>query len=127
MLLVGRAALWAAGLEGDVQFGAILGNKQAHMPLLGGKAGDVIIDPSANVEGTLSLQLVRAEDGLVVKLGESPAHLAKGAPTTMPVSVPRLRAGDYYLNALIRSQRGVEACGAGNVIVDSEGHPSTAA
>ena len=130
MLLVGRAAQWAAGLEGEVQFGTILGKQPASraaagsaptsMPLLGGKAGDITINAAANVAGTLSLLLVRAEDGLAVKLGDTPVQLAPGAPTIVPVTIPKLRAGDYYLNAVVKSKRGVEACGAGTVIVDSD-------
>jgi len=120
MLLVGRAAQWAAGLEGEVQFGTVLGKQAAHVPLLGGKAGDVTLSSSTNVAGTLALQLVRGEDGQVTKLGESAVQLVQGVPTIVPLNVPKLRAGDYYLNAVVKSKRGSEACGAGTVIVDSD-------
>lgn len=120
MLLVGRAAQWAAGLEGEVQFGTVLGKQPAHVPLLGGKAGDVTLSSTGNVSGTLALQLVRAEDGQVTTLGETPVQVVQGVPTIMPVNAPKLRAGDYYVNAVVRSKRGAETFGAGTLIVDSD-------
>ena len=120
MLLVGRAAQWAAGLEGEVQFGTVLDRQPAHVARLGGKTAGVTLNAAVNIAGTLSLQFVRGGDGLTVKLGETRVQLVQGVPTIVPVTVPKLRAGDYYLNAVFKSKRGVEACGAGTVIVDSD-------
>jgi hypothetical protein len=47
MLLVGRAAQWAAGLDGQVQLGAVLGKQPARVPLQGGRVGDVVINTTS--------------------------------------------------------------------------------
>ncbi|MHB8997102.1 MAG: beta-galactosidase trimerization domain-containing protein [Armatimonadota bacterium] len=120
MLLVGRAAQWAANLEGQVQLGTVLGKQPARVPLLGGKAGDVVINTTISQPATLSLQLVRPDDGAICQLGDTAIQLVQGVPTVVPVTVPKLRAGDYLLNAVVRSKRGAEACGAGSLIVDSD-------
>lgn len=121
MLLVGRAAQWAAGLGSDLQLSAVLGKSPAHAPALGGKVGEVVVNStSANpVSGTLTLQLVRPEDGVTVNLPEVQVAPAEGKPVAVPITIPKLRAGEYYLNAVVKSKRGTEACGAGNVVLDS--------
>ena len=121
LLLVGRAAQWAAGLGSDLQLTAVLGKEPAPVPVLGGKAGEVVVSstsPNATA-GTLSLQLVRPDDGMTIALADAPVAPAPGKPVAVPVTLPKLRAGDYYLNAVVKSTRGTEACGAGNVRVDS--------
>ena len=45
----------------------------------------------------------------------------EAAPARVPVAVPRLRTGDYFLDAVVRSQRGVEAFGALALGVPAQG------
>lgn len=121
MLLVGRAAQWAAGLNSDLQLWAVLGKQPAHAPVLGGKVGEVVVSTeSLNAAGgILSLHLVRPDDGMTVKLPDVQVAPAGGKPVAVPISIPKLRAGEYYLNAVVKSRRGTESCGAGNIVVES--------
>jgi hypothetical protein len=121
LLLVGRAAQWAAGLHSDMQLTAVLGREPVHVPAAGGEIGTVVVSSESATPqaGTLALQVRRAEDGLTITLPEVHVAPAAGAPVSVPVTVPRLRAGEYYLNAVVSSARGSEACGAGNLVVES--------
>lgn len=121
LLLVGRAAQWAAGLDNDVQVSLTPGGQPLHVARGSREpAGEVVISSGHAGPATLSLKLVRPEDGLAVKLADTPITLAAGKPAAVPVSLPRLRAGSYYLNAIVTSKRGAEACGAATLAVDSD-------
>lgn len=123
MLLVGRAALWAAGREGAVAITAI------------GDVGPITVrredqaptarvtlattdDRPANV--TLAPALRRPIDGATFPLPEQTVAVAADRGATVAVPLPTLRAGEYYLDVIARSDRGVEACGAGNIVVTSD-------
>ena len=60
-----------------------------------------------------------AEDGQTWALGEVPLTLAPGKPAQAPVRLPRVRAGDYFIDAVARSSRGIEACAAHAVAVST--------
>ncbi len=123
MLLVGRAALWAAGREGAVQVSSVCGDEPLHVRR---------DDPDARArvtlattgdqpaEVTLALELRRPVDGATWELPEQSVTVAADRGASVAVPLPTLRAGEYYLDAVVRSDRGVEACGAGNLVVDSE-------
>ncbi len=123
MLLVGRAALWAAGREGAVQVTSVCGDEPLHVRR---------DDPDARARVTLAttgdratavtlaLELRRPIDGATWQLPEQSVTVAADRGATVAVPLPNLRAGEYYLDVIARSDRGVEACGAGNLVVDSD-------
>ena len=125
MLLVGRAAQWASGLETDVKL-----TTADKLPLHCQADGDgqrvaqfvVSTASGAPFQGTLSLQIVRAADGTILPAGPptniSTANAAHQDSATL--NYGKILAGDYYVNAVVRSKRGVEACGATTFVVDSD-------
>jgi beta-galactosidase len=122
MLLVGRAALWAAAREGQVSLGMAAGQ-----PLRLDRSGpavspDVTLLSSASktLDTQVSLELRRAWDGQTTSLGLFPAKLVPGQPARVAARLPRLRSGDYFLDAIVRSPRGVEAFGAEAIMVESD-------
>ncbi|MBM4084818.1 MAG: hypothetical protein FJ272_08530, partial [Planctomycetes bacterium] len=118
MLLVGRAALWAASREGDVAVSSVLGDQPfAARP---GTAGEIVLTAAQPLQATVALELRRACDGAAVPLPEQKIALTPERPARVPAAIPRLRAGDYFLDVIVRSKRGVEACGAGNVTIASD-------
>ncbi len=120
MLPVGRAALWAAGRESAVAVKTIL---SAETVLLGYEfkrlPGDVVIASTKAMSATVALSLRRADDGLNIDLGKQKVELKAGESASVPAILPRLRAGDYYLSALVTSEQGMEASGAGLVTIES--------
>ncbi|MBM3498146.1 MAG: hypothetical protein FJX74_05700, partial [Armatimonadetes bacterium] len=122
MLLVGRAALWAAGREGEVSVDAVLGpqalvQEREVLPT----AGEVALSTRGEkpIEATVALELCRADDAQRTSLGEAKVTIAPGEATRVPVELPRVRAGDYFVDAVVKSSRGVEAFGAGTLTVQS--------
>jgi hypothetical protein len=123
MLLVGRAALWAASREGEVSVTSVLGDKPLAVKQADAKtAAEVAVSSNAAkpIQATVALDLRRASDGLKTKLPERKATLTAGQASRLPVELPRLRAGDYFLDVVVKSKRGVEACGAGAFTVESD-------
>ncbi len=123
MLLVGRAALWATSRDGDVAVDDVFGDEPLVISRLDADAsGEIgISNPSAEpVTATVELELRRAADGVASDLGELPVTLVPGQATRLSVPIPRLRAGDYLVDAVVRSERGVEAFGAGALVVESD-------
>ncbi len=121
MLLVGRAVLWAASREGEVAL-SVLADQPLHLNRAGAAGGEVTLTsalPQAT-EATVSLELRRAADGLKKSLGEAKVALAPGQASRVPVALPRVRAGDYFVDAVVKSKRGTEAFGAGTLTVDSD-------
>jgi len=121
MLLVGRAARWAAGLEGGV---ALAGPpaKPMHVNRAqpGRAAGFTVVSAAgAAFQGTMAMQIVRAEDGQVQTVPPAKVSIP-GGNSFFGVEVGSLRAGDYYVNAVVTSARGTEACGAASFVVDSD-------
>ncbi len=115
MLLIGRAALWAAGREGSVAVASVGGaeaDARAEVRLM--TTGDQPADV------TLDLALRRPIDGATWELPNMSTTVAPDRGATVAVPLPTLRAGEYYLDVIARSDRGVEACGAGNVFVESD-------
>ncbi|MBM3473616.1 MAG: hypothetical protein FJX75_10140, partial [Armatimonadetes bacterium] len=123
MLLVARAALWAASREGDVTVDSVLGEKTISLRREAAPAtGEISLSTRSEkpTEATVTLALCRADDGLRTKLGEAKITIAPGQTTRVPVELPRLRAGDYFVDAIVKSSRGTEAFGAGAITVESE-------
>ncbi|MBC7287584.1 MAG: hypothetical protein H5T86_05970, partial [Armatimonadetes bacterium] len=122
MLWVGRAALWAAGRDGPLS-----------LSFFGGRPLEVKreqTNPSAELSLTnrgdaraaveVALELRGASDGHGMELSRKSVTVPPGNKVRLPISLPPLRADDYFLDAVVRSARGVEACGAGNVRVTSD-------
>ncbi len=123
MLLVGRAALWAASREGSVSVDSVFGDK----PLIINRSrpaetAEIAISSQLQrpLQASVELELRRACDGYKTDLGKVPLTLAPGKTSRLPVPLPRLRAGDYFVDAVVKSKRGVEAFGAGSLTVESD-------
>lgn len=121
MLAVGRAARWAAGKESTVGLKTLLSDEDVRLGRED-KAlpGDVVITSAKSMSATVALSLRRADDGLDLDLGKAVAvELKPDAPAVVPVILPRLRAGDYYLSAIVKSKSGVETSGARLLTIES--------
>ena len=122
MLLVGRAALWAASREGQVSL-TMAGSQPLRVNRSGAAASPevtLLSKASRTIGVQVVLELRRACDGQKKSLGTTEIELAPGQPGRVSVPLPRLRAGDYFLDAVVRSQRGTEAFGAGSLVVESD-------
>jgi Beta-galactosidase trimerisation domain/Beta-galactosidase len=122
MLLIGRAALWAASREGEVSVASVLGNQAAKVSRGAASPGEVVLKSSAAqpLEAKVGLELCRVEDGERTPLAETSVTLPPGQDARVAVRLPRLRAGGYFVDAVVRSARGTEAFGAGAVTVESD-------
>jgi hypothetical protein len=120
LLLVGRAAQWAAGLEGSVALAAPPAAPRRVDRAAPGRAAEfTLVSPTgAPFQGIVTMHIVRAEDGQVQAVPPATASLPAGN-SFFAVEVGRLRAGDYYVNAVVTSQRGTEASGAASFVVES--------
>jgi beta-galactosidase len=123
MLLIGRAALWAAGRDGAITVDEMFDDE----PLVinwadGGATGEMSLSSGAAeaIEATVALELRRVADGMKTSLGEQTVTLQPGQTTRMRVGLPQYRAGDYLVDAIVKSKRGVEAFGAGALTVESD-------
>ncbi|MEA3403531.1 MAG: alpha-amylase family protein [Armatimonadota bacterium] len=122
MLLVGRAALWAASREGDVTVDRVFGEQALTVdrsdPDL---AGEVAIANASDrtVQARVSFEARRKSDGATTDLGEQAVSLPPGESTVLSVPLPPLRAGDYFVDAIVSSGDGVEAFGAGALTIES--------
>ncbi|MCD6360421.1 MAG: hypothetical protein J7M38_06090, partial [Armatimonadetes bacterium] len=126
MLLIGRAALWAAGKESTVQILSVGGDQ----PLVIDRADDApraevalassAAQPAGPVTVTLDLAVRRPIDGAVWSLPEQSATVTPDRPAVIRVELPRLRADEYYLDVIARAGGKVVACAAGNLIVESD-------
>ena len=125
MLLVGRAALWAASRETELSLTAtgtprVPSAKTQGLPLRSADEIVFVLKSPRSLTVQVELELRRACDGLKKGLAAVDATLAPGQAVRVPVAVPRLRAGDYLVDAVVRSGRGVEAFGAASMVVESE-------
>lgn len=122
MLVLGRAALWAAARDADlsVQF---TGTQPVSLQRSAPAASQEVVLTS-RVARPLTVQAVfelrRACDGLREPLPTRDLTLNPGEPARLSVALPRLRAGDYLLDIVVRTPRGVEAFGAAAITVASE-------
>jgi len=112
MLLIGRAALWAASREGDVALESVAGGGAAQEFALRSGAGQ-------KLDATVELELCRASDGQRTPLGKVDVTLPPGGLASVPVKLPTVRAGDYFVDAVAKSKRGTEAFAAGSFTIDS--------
>jgi hypothetical protein len=123
MLVVGRAALWAAGRVTQLTVALNAGG-----PLLWRAAKDAPAPAQITVTNagpgtmdcTLDAELCRLDDGQRTNLGKLPVRLSPGAQQRLSVPLPRLRSGDYMLDALVRDARGTQDCAAAVLRVDSD-------
>ncbi|MCX7598138.1 MAG: beta-galactosidase [Armatimonadetes bacterium] len=122
MLWIGRAALWAAGREGDLGLTFFGGQPLEVSQAQSGQRAEVSLSNRGNAAAAVKVafELQRAGDGQKTSLGEAAVTVPAGQSATVPVVLPRLRAGEYFLDAVVRSGRGVEVSGAGNVKVTSD-------
>lgn len=122
MLWVGRAALWAAGCEGRVSLTFFGGQPLEVNQAQARQRAEITLgnrgDSPAAVK--VAFDLRRASDGQKTSLGETAVTVPAGQSVPVPVVLPRLRAGEYFLDAVVLSSRGVEVSGAGNVRVTSD-------
>ena len=114
MLWVGRAVLWAASREGDVSVTSVLGENAAINRSEPVRLPPISLDqqgrqpyPGQGRPGAAP-RLRRMEEGPWRRRRDARRPASRPA---VPLNLPRLRAGDYFLDAVVRSARGVEACG----------------
>ncbi|NUP99597.1 MAG: beta-galactosidase, partial [Armatimonadetes bacterium] len=120
MLLVGRAALWAAGREPAVQIDRIGADGALRLPARTTQRAAIALSTRGDSTAlTIAPALRRPSDGWSAALKEFSATVAPGKATELAVELPPLRADDYYLDLVVRSSRGVEAFGAGTLLVES--------
>ena len=120
MLLLGRAAVWAAGKASPITVTSVLGPEPLHVPRGDAVRGEITLSTSgAETAVSADIAIRRPMDGATVELQEVATSVQPGAPTTIAVDLPTLRAGEYYLDVVVKSARGVEAFGAGNLVVES--------
>ncbi len=102
MLLVGRAALWAASREGEVEV-TVLGDKPLRLNRANAAGAEVALTSTAQqpVEALVGLELRRAADGAKTRLAGASVTLAPGQTARVPVTLPRLRAGDYFVDVMV--------------------------
>jgi hypothetical protein len=123
MFMVGQAALWAAGRISPLTVALSTGS-----PLLW-RAGKDAPTPTqvtltntgpAALDCSLDAELCRLDDGQRTKLGRLPVRLVSGARQGLSVPLPRLRAGDYILDAVVRDGQGTQKCAATALHIDSD-------
>ena len=122
MLMIGRAALWAAGREGDMRIEGVFGDETLSLDRAAeGAGGEVAIsNQSAQpLSVDVDFEVRRVSDGAKIDLPSAQVQVGAGETATVPVSLPTLRAGDYFVDVIATSDRGVEAFGAGMVAVES--------
>lgn len=122
MMLTGRAALWAAGKETGINITSVGGDEPLSVSRSAPGSAEISLANDTQTPQALNveLQLRRAADGLVTPLETQTVELAAGAVATRAVPLPMVRAGEYYIDAVVRGRRGVEAFGAGNIAVESD-------
>lgn len=123
MLVVGQAALWAAGRVNPLKVQLVTQSPRLWRPTKDAPAPAQAIltnTGSAPMDCLLDAELCRLEDGHRMALGKLPVRLTPGAQRTLAVPLPRLRAGDYILDVVLREPRGTVGWAAAPLRVDSE-------
>jgi len=122
MLLVGRAALWAASREGDITVDRVFGEQPPTIDRSEPEpAGEAALSNSSDrpVQATVSFEARRKSDGATIDLGAQEVALPPGRTTLLSVALPPLRAGEYFVDAIARGGGKVLAFGAGSLTVES--------
>jgi len=101
---LGRAIIWAAGREPQVALEARVRAGEFQRGGLPQKAIGFAWRNPKRVELTIECRL-RRHDGLIVPLEGAKTTAAEGEVTR---SLPKLRAGDYHLDVIARSAKGIE-------------------
>ncbi|MBI3921993.1 MAG: beta-galactosidase trimerization domain-containing protein [Armatimonadetes bacterium] len=122
MLWVGRGILWAASKESQLSVSAAIGDNGVTNANQSPSRGEVTIrnESVQPIQARVSLEMRRASDGGKRSLGVVPTTVLPGQTSHIPVQLPRLRADQYFLDAVVKSDRGVEACGAAAFTVTSD-------
>ncbi len=123
LLWVGRAALWAASRDSDLSVASIFGGQVLALKQTDVKPmGEAVLANRGATPASVkvSFELCRYGDGVRTPLPDISATVPAAGTSNLTVPLPRLRAGDYFLDAVVREGKGVEASGAGNLKVESE-------
>ncbi len=121
MMLVGRAALWAASKDVPLAVTSVTTRGPLAVPVGDESLGEIGLHNSADrpVQVRVEPELRRACDGLKLPLEPILADVPAGDVAQLAVPLPYLRAGDYYIDAIVRTQSAVEAFGAAAFTVQS--------
>jgi hypothetical protein len=112
LLWVARCVLWAAGREGGVSVAFRARAEGGPVPPPPSWVVDVGRDATAPARLHLDINVRRRSDGWILALDEESVSVEPDRPGTVPATLPRLRAGAYVIDAIVRSRRGVEAFAA---------------
>jgi len=120
MLLVGRVLLWAAGREAEVALTTDPGWFDIPREALPDSATVAALSNRGAASVKLRVEMaLRRGDGELTPLPEAKVELKPGGSVEIPVSLPVLRADDYFVDMIARSKRGVEASGAFGIRISS--------
>lgn len=121
-LVAGRALLWAASREAEVSVNPATAEGSSSVDRAqAGRATVTLTNTSPRpLQVIVTTEVRRASDGWRKSLGEARAAVVPGQPVQVSVSLPRLRADDYFLDVVVKSSRGVEGFGARAFTVTSD-------
>jgi len=120
MLLVGRAVLWASGREPQVRLRVTPGPTSIPLDQWTGQPVHVTLSNPSRQPVRLQLTAaLRRGDGVRAPLPNKETPVGARESVDIPLALPMVRADDYFLDVMARSERGVEAFGAGAVTVTS--------
>lgn len=112
MLWVARCVLWAAGREGTVSVAFRARAEGGPVPPPPSWVVEIGRTATAPARLHADINVRRRSDGWVLALDEESVSVDPDRPGALPVTMPRLRAGAYVIDAIVRSRRGVEAFAA---------------
>jgi hypothetical protein len=112
LLWVARCVLWAAGREGAVSVAFRARAEGGPVPPPPAWVVEIARTATAPSRLQVDINVRRRSDGWILALEEESLSLEVERPGAVPVALPRLRAGAYVIDAIVRSRRGVEAFAA---------------
>ncbi len=121
MMMIGRAALWAAGRESDVLIDGVFGDEMLTVDVAAEQpTGEVTITNTSDgaVTADVAFEARRKSDGEKIDLPAAEVELAAGQTETVTVQIPGLQAGEYFVDAVARADGNVLAFGAGSMTVE---------
>ncbi len=122
MLMVGRAALWAAKREADLRIDGVFGDEMLTVDRSAeGASGEVTLTNLSDraISAEVDFQARHRSDGEKTDLPSEGVQTGAGETATVSVRVPPLRAGEYFVDAVARADGKVLAFGAGSMTVES--------
>ncbi|OGV75313.1 MAG: hypothetical protein A3K19_18460 [Lentisphaerae bacterium RIFOXYB12_FULL_65_16] len=117
MLWVGRAVLWAASRESKVTAAFQAAEGQGGLPTLTLNVSNADTQALA-LSGTVEIR--RASDGWITPGGAVSATVSAAQPLSQAITLTPLRAGQYFVDVVLKSAAGVEAFAAGTFEVKSD-------